>query len=192
MSVDSGSHAVPAVHPERLARDETSTLRGEESDRFRDVRRPPEPTQRDVAPGDVESLLVELAGVDEPGGDAVREHAGGDNEIGIDNICWESDYPHSDSMWPNAPEELHQVLTANSVPDDEINQMTHENAMRWYSFDPFAHVPREQATVGALRRRAAGHDVSVQPRSHQIVAPAQKLAAVRKKAEAATAAAARG
>ncbi|MFI7361374.1 amidohydrolase family protein [Streptomyces sp. NPDC050149] len=110
----------------------------------------------------------------------------------MDNICWESDYPHSDSMWPNAPEELHQVLTANSVPDDEINQMTHENAMRWYSFDPFAHVPREQATVGALRRRAAGHDVSVQPRSHQIVAPAQKLAAVRKKAEAAPAAAARG
>ena len=28
------------------------------------------------------------------------------DEIGIDNICWEQDYPHSDSSWPNAPEEF--------------------------------------------------------------------------------------
>src|SRR5215471_14638310 len=25
------------------------------------------------------------------------------HDIGIDNICWECDYPHSDSMWPGAP-----------------------------------------------------------------------------------------
>jgi hypothetical protein len=30
--------------------------------------------------------------------------------IGIDNIAWEMDYPHSDSMWPGAPEELGAVL----------------------------------------------------------------------------------
>ena len=28
------------------------------------------------------------------------------HQIGIDNIAWEADYPHSDSMWPGAPEEL--------------------------------------------------------------------------------------
>ena len=28
--------------------------------------------------------------------------------IGIDNIAWECDYPHSDSSWPEAPEELAQ------------------------------------------------------------------------------------
>ena len=28
------------------------------------------------------------------------------DRIGIDNIAWEADYPHSDSMWPTAPEEL--------------------------------------------------------------------------------------
>ncbi len=33
------------------------------------------------------------------------------NMIGIDNICWEADYPHSDSMWPGAPEELWDVLS---------------------------------------------------------------------------------
>ena len=25
------------------------------------------------------------------------------------------------------------------VPDDEIDKITHENAMRWYRFDPFRH-----------------------------------------------------
>jgi predicted TIM-barrel fold metal-dependent hydrolase len=88
------------------------------------------------------------------------------NMIGIDNICWEADYPHSDSMWPGAPEELHDVLTVNDVPDDEVNKMTYENAMRWYSFDPFTHISREQATVGALRKAAEGHDVSIQALSH--------------------------
>jgi amidohydrolase family protein len=88
------------------------------------------------------------------------------NMIGIDNICWEADYPHSDSMWPGAPEQLHDVLTENQVPDNEINKITYENAMRWYSFDPFTHIAREQATVGALRKAAEGHDVSIQARSH--------------------------
>ena len=84
------------------------------------------------------------------------------NDIGIDNICWEADYPHSDSMWPGAPEQLHEVLTKNDVPDDEVNKMTFENAMRWYHWDPFTHITREQATVGALRKAAEGHDVSIQ------------------------------
>jgi predicted TIM-barrel fold metal-dependent hydrolase len=83
------------------------------------------------------------------------------NEVGIDNIAWEADYPHSDSMWPGAPEQLHDVLAEHNVPDDDINKMTYENAMRWYSFDPFSHITREQATVGALRRAAEGHDVSI-------------------------------
>jgi predicted TIM-barrel fold metal-dependent hydrolase len=84
------------------------------------------------------------------------------NEIGIDNICWEADYPHSDSMWPGAPEELWEVLSANSVPDDEIKKMSYQNAMRWYSFDPFSHITEAQATVGSLRKAAEGHDVSIQ------------------------------
>jgi predicted TIM-barrel fold metal-dependent hydrolase len=83
------------------------------------------------------------------------------NLIGIDNIAWECDYPHSDSSWPAAPEELYEV--AQGVPDDELNKITHENAMRWYSFDPFAHRAKENCTVGALRAEAAGHDVEIRP-----------------------------
>jgi len=79
-------------------------------------------------------------------------------EIGIDNIAWECDYPHSDSSWPEAPEELARV--AADVPDDELNKITFENAMRWFSYDPFVARRREQSTVGALRAEAAGHDVA--------------------------------
>ena len=89
------------------------------------------------------------------------------NEIGIDNISWECDYPHSDSAWPGAPEELAKLMNEAGVTEIEAAKITHENAMRWYSFDPFAHVPRERATVGALREAAAGHDVSIRSMSRR-------------------------
>ena len=82
--------------------------------------------------------------------------------IGLDNIAWECDYPHSDSSWPNAPEELAAV--AADVPAADLDKITYQNAMRWYSFDPFAVRPKERSTVGALRAEVAGHDVSVQSR----------------------------
>jgi predicted TIM-barrel fold metal-dependent hydrolase len=81
------------------------------------------------------------------------------HDIGIDNIAWECDYPHSDSSWPNAPEELASV--ADGVSDDDLRKIGYENAMRWYSFDPFAHRDKADCTVAALRAEAAGHDVSI-------------------------------
>jgi hypothetical protein len=83
------------------------------------------------------------------------------DDIGVDNMCWEQDYPHSDSSWPQAPEELAAVASELGVSRDEIDKMTHENAMRWYRFDPFVHRPKEQCTVSALRAEVAGHDTSI-------------------------------
>jgi predicted TIM-barrel fold metal-dependent hydrolase len=81
------------------------------------------------------------------------------HQIGIDNICWECDYPHSDSSWPKSAEEL-EMVTAG-VSDEDINKMTYQNAMRWYSYDPFVNRTREQSTVGALKAEMAGHSVEV-------------------------------
>lgn len=78
------------------------------------------------------------------------------HEIGVDNICWEMDYPHSDSMWPGAPEELHAVFETYDVPDDEINKITHENAMRLYHFEPFAHVPATRPPSARCARPPRG------------------------------------
>ena len=108
--------------------------------------------------------------------------------IGIDNIAWEADYPHSDSLWPDAPEDLSGVFAKYAVSDSDINKMTHENAMRWYSFDPFSHISRGDATVGALRASAVGHDISVMNRSTRIRTPEEKLEGFRKRAERAVAA----
>jgi hypothetical protein len=92
-------------------------------------------------------------------------------------------------MWPSAPEELQAEFIKNGVPDDQVRKMTHENAMRWYSFDPFAHVPREEATVGALRARAVGHDVSIMARSTRVRTADEKLEGFRVRARRAVAAA---
>src|SRR5690606_29231496 len=70
---------------------------------------------------------------------------------------WESDYPHSDSAWPNAPEIV--ASTMASLTDEQIAKITHENAMRHFQFDPFKTRPREQCTAGALRAEAADVDV---------------------------------
>jgi predicted TIM-barrel fold metal-dependent hydrolase len=83
------------------------------------------------------------------------------DEIGIDNICWEQDYPHSDSSWPRAPEELVRMAARYEVPEVDLNKITHENAMRWYHFDPFVHRARSACSVGALRKEVAGHDVTI-------------------------------
>ena len=83
------------------------------------------------------------------------------HHMNIDNIMWECDYPHSTTTWPYAPEEVSKYFT--DVPDKEVNKLTHLNAIRHYKYDPFAHIPREEATVGALRKHADGWDVS--PRS---------------------------
>jgi predicted TIM-barrel fold metal-dependent hydrolase len=80
------------------------------------------------------------------------------HEIGIGRMMWEMDYPHSDSTWPNAPEQLWEGLC--TVPDDEINKITHENAMQAFSFDPFTHRPKDKSTVAALRAEARDVDIT--------------------------------
>jgi hypothetical protein len=79
------------------------------------------------------------------------------DKLNLDMITWECDYPHSDSTWPTAPETVAAYL--DGVPEHEVAKITHENALRIFSFDAFTHVPREQATVGALRAQAADVDL---------------------------------
>ena len=84
-------------------------------------------------------------------------------DIGVDRITVEVDYPHSDTNWPYAPERMMEEFDASDLTDDEINKMTHENAMGFFQYDPFSIRPREQCTVGALRGEAIGWDVEPHP-----------------------------
>ena len=53
---------------------------------------------------------------------------------------------------------------AVGVPDQDIDKISWENACRFYKFDPFQHIPREQCTVSALRAQA--FDVDTTPRRY--------------------------
>jgi hypothetical protein len=79
--------------------------------------------------------------------------------LNLDNITWECDYPHSDSTWPQSPEAAMKYLA--DVPDDEINKITHLNAMRHFQFDPFRVRPRQKCTVRALRAETADVDTAL-------------------------------
>ena len=57
---------------------------------------------------------------------------------------------------------------------EEVDKVTHENAMRWYSFDPFTNRAREESTVAALRAQAVGHDVSIRSLDGGRHTPSQK------------------
>jgi len=80
------------------------------------------------------------------------------NLIGVENITWECDYPHSDSTWPQAPERLWKSL--EGIPDEDIDRITYQNTMKHFRYDPFAHIPKEKCTVSALRAQAEHVDVT--------------------------------
>jgi hypothetical protein len=78
------------------------------------------------------------------------------DRLNIDNVMWESDYPHSDSSWPRAPESLAEQFA--EIDDDVVEKITHRNAMVHFGFDPFSIRPRERCTAAALRAEATDVD----------------------------------
>jgi len=82
------------------------------------------------------------------------------NTLDKDMVTWECDYPHSDSNWPESPEVFAQSI--GGVSDEDLDKITHRNAMTHYHYDPFSVLGgRENCTVGALRKQVEGHDVSI-------------------------------
>jgi hypothetical protein len=73
------------------------------------------------------------------------------------------DYPHSDSLWPEVPERLWPTI--KHLTDEQIDKITHRNAMRWFRFDPFRYHKKEELTLGALRAKAKAAGVDTTPTS---------------------------
>jgi predicted TIM-barrel fold metal-dependent hydrolase len=86
------------------------------------------------------------------------------HDIGMDIIAWECDYPHSDSIWPDAPERVLAEMQGAGCTDEEIDKITWGNTARFFEYDPFAVIGREQATVGALRAQSPDVDTEVRSR----------------------------
>ena len=79
--------------------------------------------------------------------------------MNVDKVTWECDYPHSDCTWPYSADVFWKQ--SQHLSDDTINKITHLNAMREFSYDPFAILGRENCTVGALKAKAT--HVSIEP-----------------------------
>ncbi len=109
----------------------------------------------DLVPGDLLSRHFLFCFHEDDFGLSVR------HEVGIDRIAWECDYPHADTTWPKSPERL--WMSIRDFPRTEIDKITHLNAMRFLDVDPFAHIDRKDATVGALRALAGNVDLSPLP-----------------------------
>jgi hypothetical protein len=82
----------------------------------------------------------------------------------MDIIAWECDYPHSDSIWPDAPERVMSEMQGAGATDAEIDQITWQNACRFFGWDPFRFQPRQQATVGELRAQSQDVDTTTRSR----------------------------
>ena len=87
------------------------------------------------------------------------------SDIGDDIIAFETDYPHSDSLWPDAPEFLFNQCRDAGCSDELIDKISWANAARFCSYDPFAVIPREKATVGALRAQSPDVETDIVPRA---------------------------
>lgn len=53
--------------------------------------------------------------------------------VGVSQIMWESDYPHSDTSWPNSRKELAAMLI--DVPDEDARKMAELNAREVFRID---------------------------------------------------------
>ncbi|API59897.1 amidohydrolase [Tardibacter chloracetimidivorans] len=75
-----------------------------------------------------------------------------------DMICWECDYPHSDSVWPRSANALWDSV--KHLDKETIDKITHLNTIREFRYDPREILGRENCTVGALKDRSKHVDTA--------------------------------
>ena len=110
----------------------------------------------DRLPSQVFDEQVICCWIDDPVGVDMR------HKMNIDMICWECDYPHSDSTWPQSPEQFMKQMQASNCSDEDIDKITHANAMRLYKYDPFSTLGgRRTARSARCAQQAEGWDVSI-------------------------------
>ena len=55
------------------------------------------------------------------------------DEVGENNICFETDYPHTDTTWPNSKEYIEKMLA--DFDDDIAYKVLRGNAIRMLELD---------------------------------------------------------
>jgi predicted TIM-barrel fold metal-dependent hydrolase len=87
----------------------------------------------DILPSEIYRRNMYLCMIEEPVCLKYRD------DIGIDHILWECDYPHTDTTWPDSQSTTLEVLKQAGTSSHEADLITHANAERvfnWKIADP--------------------------------------------------------
>jgi predicted TIM-barrel fold metal-dependent hydrolase len=55
------------------------------------------------------------------------------DSVGVDNVCFETDYPHTDTSWPDTVAVVQEML--EGVPDDIAYKVVRGNAIKMLGLD---------------------------------------------------------
>ncbi len=55
------------------------------------------------------------------------------DKVGVDNVCFETDYPHTDTTWPHTREHIEKMVVG--MPDDLVYKVLRGNAIRMLALD---------------------------------------------------------
>ncbi|HVU71427.1 MAG TPA: amidohydrolase family protein [Mycobacteriales bacterium] len=58
------------------------------------------------------------------------------DKVGVDNVTFETDYPHSDSTWPNTKQVAEKLLAG--LPDEAVRKILRGNAIRMLHLEGFS------------------------------------------------------
>lgn len=106
---------------------------------------------RDITPTEVRQRNFWFCTIDDPSSLASRQH------LGVENILFEVDYPHSDSNWPNTQDHISRRYAA--IPDNEFRMITQENSAKLYRHP----LPRLLALTVSRRRLRIGRSRRARP-----------------------------
>ncbi|GAA0616285.1 amidohydrolase family protein [Sporichthya brevicatena] len=81
---------------------------------------------QEVRPSELFRRNVYACFIEDKHGLAVRE------SVGVSNMLWECDYPHSDSNWPNSRKVAEEVFA--DVPDEDVRRIVETNARELFRF----------------------------------------------------------
>jgi predicted TIM-barrel fold metal-dependent hydrolase len=85
------------------------------------------PTSLTLRPSEYFRRQVHATFIDDPLGVRYR------HQVGIDNVMWSSDYPHTASTWPHSQEVIARDFA--EVPDDEKWKIVRHNVTRLYNLE---------------------------------------------------------
>jgi predicted TIM-barrel fold metal-dependent hydrolase len=91
----------------------------------------------DTLPSEVFRQNMYLCMIEEPVCLKYRE------DIGVDKIMWECDYPHTDTVWPESQQSIGEVFDAAGCTPEEIEAISHGNAERVFDWTCAELAPAE-------------------------------------------------